>query len=124
MGAMPMERPTDADKELFRAVVGDFREATVKPMFGQLAAFVNGNMFACLLGSRIGVKILDDEIRNELRAIPGSGEFAPGGRPMKQIVAVPAQWASTPELISEWALVALSQVSTLPPKKTQPKMTT
>ena len=33
----------------------------VKPMFGQLGAFVNGNMFAGLFGSSIGVK-LDEEM--------------------------------------------------------------
>jgi TfoX/Sxy family transcriptional regulator of competence genes len=121
---MKMPRPTEADKDLFRQVCGVFSEATIKPMFGQLGAFVNGNMFAGLLGSRIAVKLIDEQSRDELLAIAGTEYFAPGGRPMKQFVVVPAAWSEQPELISEWALVALAQVSALPPKKTQPKMTT
>lgn len=121
---MQIPRPTDADKDLFRRVMGDFREATIKPMFGNLGAFVNGNMFAGLLGSTIAVKLIDPETRDELLAIPGTGYFAPGGRPMREYVTVPAAWAQEPELISEWALIALGQVRELPPKKTQPKMTT
>ncbi len=121
---MTMDRPTEEEKDRFRSIMGVFADATVKPMFGQLGAFVNGNMFACMLGSKIGVKLIDEESRAELLAVPGTEFFAPGGRPMKQIVTVPAAWASQPELISEWALVALAQVSQLPAKKTQPKMTT
>ena len=121
---MKMERPTEEQKDLFRSIMGVFGDATVKPMFGQLGAFVNGNMFACMLGPKIGVKLIDDETREELLAIEGTDYFAPGGRPMKQIVTVPAEWSQHPERISEWALVALAQVSELPPKLTQPKMTT
>lgn len=121
---MKMVKATDEEKDFFRQIMGVFGEATVKPMFGQLGAFVNGNMFACMLGPQIGVKLIDDETRDELLAIPGTDYFAPGGRPMKHIVTVPAAWRQQPELISEWALVALAQVSELPPKKTQPKMTT
>ena len=32
----------------------------VKPMFGNLGAFVNGNMFMGLFGSDVGLKLADD----------------------------------------------------------------
>ena len=111
-----MEPPTDAAKQLFRDIMRDFGEAQVKPMFGALGAFVNGNLFACLLGSRFGVKLTDPEVHAELMAVAGSEPFAPGDRVMKQYVTLPEAWASTPEIISEWALVALRQVRELPPK--------
>ena len=42
---MEILKPTNADKENFRSVVPDDPRAEVKAMFGNLAAFVNGNMF-------------------------------------------------------------------------------
>ena len=111
-----MDLPTDADKQLFREIMGDFSEAQIKPMFGALGAFVNGNLFACLLGSRFGVKLIDPEVQAELMSVAGSEPFAPGGRAMKEYVTLPEVWASSPEKISEWALVALVQVRELPPK--------
>ncbi len=49
-------------------------------MFGNLGAFVHGNMFAGLFGPDVGVR-LDDAWREELAAVAGSGPFGrPGGR--------------------------------------------
>ena len=45
-----MPKASDADKEHFRSVLPDHPEVVVKPMFGNLGAFVNGNMFAGLFG--------------------------------------------------------------------------
>lgn len=59
---MQMPKATDDDKQRFRDAVAALTEsgvAEVKPMFGQLGAFVNGNMFAGLFGSDIGVKLSD-----------------------------------------------------------------
>jgi len=41
-------------------------------MFGNLGAFVNGNMFMGLFGSDVGVKLPDDA-RQQLLAQPGTG---------------------------------------------------
>ncbi|MEO8284166.1 MAG: TfoX/Sxy family protein, partial [Pseudarthrobacter sp.] len=56
---MEMPKATDADKERFRTVVPGHPDVTIKPMFGNLGAFVNGNMFAGLFGSTIGVKLAE-----------------------------------------------------------------
>ena len=52
-----MPRPSEADKERFRSLVPEDHRIQVKPMFGNLGAFVNGNMFMGLFGSDIGVKL-------------------------------------------------------------------
>ena len=54
---MEMPKASDADKEHFRSVVPDHPEVVIKPMFGNLGAFVHGNMFAGLFGPTIGVKL-------------------------------------------------------------------
>lgn len=51
---MQIPKPSDADKDRFRAVVPENPDVVVKPMFGNLGAFVNGNMFAGLFGPMIG----------------------------------------------------------------------
>ena len=56
---MEMPKASDADKEHFRSVVPDHPGVVIKPMFGNLGAFVNGNMFAGLFGPTIGVKLSD-----------------------------------------------------------------
>ena len=57
-------------------------------MFGQLAAFVNGNMFMGLFGSDIGVKLSPTD-QEPLRQA-GGGDFGPAERPMGGYVSLPA----------------------------------
>ena len=52
-----MPKPTEADRERFTALVPEAPDVVVKPMFGNLGAFVNGNMFMGLFGSDVGVKL-------------------------------------------------------------------
>jgi TfoX/Sxy family transcriptional regulator of competence genes len=113
---MQIAKPSDDDKTLFRAVVPDNPDVVVKPMFGNLGAFVNGNMFAGLFGSSIGVRLPDEVSRRELEHVEGSGPFGPSERPMGGYVAVPAAWSSEPERISEWVAIAFVQVQQLAPK--------
>lgn len=49
-------------------------------MFGNLGAFVNGNMFMGLFGPDIGVKLPADELERLAQA--GGGPFGPAERPM------------------------------------------
>jgi hypothetical protein len=85
---MKIPKPTDADKERFRALVPDDPRVTVKPMFGNLGAFVNGNMFMGLFGSDVGVKLPPDGAA-ELLAADGAGPFGPPERPMGGYVTLP-----------------------------------
>src|SRR6266700_7662546 len=69
---MEIPKPTEDDREFFRSLVPDEPSVEVKPMFGNLGAFVNGNMFAGLFGPDVGVR-LDDAGNDELAVIKGSG---------------------------------------------------
>jgi TfoX/Sxy family transcriptional regulator of competence genes len=115
---MKMPKHSDEDKARFRALVPDAPGVEVKPMFGSVGAFVNGNMFAGLFGSDIGVK-LDDAAKAELSAIDGSGPFGPAERPMGGYLSMPPSF--TEEQASEWIERAREHVATFPPKAKKPK---
>jgi TfoX/Sxy family transcriptional regulator of competence genes len=85
---MKIPKLTDADRERFRALVPDASDVETKPMFGNLGAFVNGNMFMGLFGSDVGVKI-DEPDRVKLAGLPGAGPFGPAERPMAGYVTLP-----------------------------------
>ena len=112
---MEIPRPSEDDKKRFRSLVPDDPRVEVKPMFGNLGAFVNGNMFMGLFGSTIGVK-LDHTGQQELLAVAGTGPFGPEDRPMGGYVAMPATWKGG-EKAADWAARSLSFVAAMPPKK-------
>ena len=112
---MQIPKATDDDKSRFRGLVPAGQDIEVKPMFGNIAAFVNGNMFMGLFGSDIGVKLNpSDEAR--LRE-SGGGPFGPAERPMGGYVTLPETMSA--DELDRWINSALSYVAELPPK--QPK---
>ena len=112
---MEILKPTDADKENFRSVVPDDPRAEVKAMFGNLAAFVNGNMFMGLFGPNLGVQLSEDD-GTALEAVGGTRDFGPEGRPMKKYIRVPDGWADDAGATVAWAEMAFDHVSSFPPK--------
>ncbi|HEY5857489.1 MAG TPA: TfoX/Sxy family protein [Aldersonia sp.] len=110
---MKMPKPTEADKEHFRALVPTAAGVEVKPMFGNLAAFVNGNMFAGLFGASVGVKLGADD-HAELAAL-GGGPFGPEERPMGGYLTLPPTLTS--EQAAQWVDRARGHIATLPPKR-------
>lgn len=111
---MEMPKATEADKDRFRSLVPDDAGVEVKPMFGNLAAFVNGNIFLCLLGADVGVK-LDRSDADALTA-KGGGPFGPGEKPMAGYVTLPGAWAGSPAKARPWIDKALAGAAALPPK--------
>lgn len=110
--AVKMPKASDADKDRFRDLietVAHIPGVEVKPMFGQLGAFVNGNMFAGLFGSSIGVK-LDEQGTTQLRDL-GGGPFGPDERPMGGYTTIPDAVEPQP-----WVEHSAAYVGTLPPK--------
>src|SRR4051812_24004031 len=97
---MIIPKPTDGDRERFRSLVPDEPGVETKPMFGNLGAFVNGNMFMGLFGAQVGVK-LGDADRDKLLSEPGTGPFGPEERPMSGYVALPGGW--TPKAARKWS---------------------
>lgn len=116
---MQIPKPTEADRDRFRALVPDEPGVETKPMFGNLGAFVNGNMFMGLFGSDVGLR-LDEPDRSKLEAMPGAGPFGPGERPMGGYVTLPADWNT--RKATPWIAKAHAAAAALPPK--QPKKKT
>jgi len=118
---MHIPRPSQETQELFRALVPDAPGVQVKPMFANLGAFVNGNMFAGLFGDSIGVRLPDESVRAELLAVEGAGPYGPAERPMGGYVSLPEEWKDDPDRLREWIGVALEQVGRMPPKEKKPR---
>ena len=114
---MQIPKPTDADRERFHALVPDAPNVEARPMFGNVGAFVNGNMFMGLFGSDLGVK-LDEPDRAKLAAQPGAGPYGPAERPMTGYVTLPADW--TNRKAKPWIAKAYATAAALPPKQAKP----
>ncbi len=113
--AMSMPRPSDEAKEAFRALVPAGDAVTTKPMFGNLAAFVNGNMFAGLFGDDLFVRVSAAD-RDALLA-KGGRDFEPmPGRAMTGYVVLPSGWRTSASGAARWITTALQATTRLPAK--------
>ena len=112
---MEMPKPTEDDKDYFRSLVPDDGRVEVKPMFGNLGVFVNGNMFMGLFGADVGVK-LDEADRAVLTEKHGGGPFGPEEQPMGGYVTLPSAWRATPAEAEPWIAKSLALIAALPPK--------
>jgi TfoX/Sxy family transcriptional regulator of competence genes len=103
--------------DLFRSLVPEDDRVTVRPMFGNISAFVNGNMFFGVFGSDLFVR-LSSEDRLDLLRNKGSSMLEPmKGKPMKDYVVLPENWRVKPETLRSWISKSLEWSSKLPPKK-------
>jgi len=114
---MHIPRQTTEARALFDRLVPDDPRVEVKPMFGNVAAFVNGNMFMGVFGDVVGLKLTEPDLR-ALQAA-GGGPFGPAGRPMGGYVSLPDR--STDESAKPWVRKSLDYVSGLPPKTAKPR---
>lgn len=104
-----------ATTELFKSLVPRDPGVELKPMFGHIAAFVNGNMFAGTFGDSIIVR-LDQERQRDLLKKPGAALFEPmPGRPMKSYVQLKVSLGS--EEIASAIHTALKLTSAMSPKE-------
>jgi TfoX/Sxy family transcriptional regulator of competence genes len=117
---MEMPKATEEDKERFRSLVPDRPDVMVKPMFGNLGAFVNGNMFAGLFGPTIGIK-LSPEDRQELESAERTVPFGPAERPMGGYTGLPEMWNEEGDgddaRAKAWIHKAFDYMAGLPPKE-------
>ena len=112
---MPFPRADEKTRALFQSVVPDDARVRVRPMFGHLAAFVNGNMFGGFFGSDIMVRLPDAE-RERLVKEEGASPFAPMGRAMRDYVLLPRSWHSDPDRIRRVLRQSMEWAAGLPPK--------
>jgi TfoX/Sxy family transcriptional regulator of competence genes len=108
---------SDGEAEAFLAsVLPSDPMVKVRPMFGNKAAFVNGNMFVGLYGSDLFVR-LPEESREELLKRKGASVFEPmKGRTMKEYVVIPSSWKKRPETAKSWVARSFAWAKDLPPK--------
>jgi len=94
----PMPKPSDQAKGAFTRLVPDGPAVTLRPMFGNLAAFVNGNMFAGLFGEDLFVRLSEDDSAGVRKQ--GGRDFEPmPGRAMRGYVTVPGTWRAKPDAV-------------------------
>ena len=104
----------------FESLVPEDPAVEVRPMFGNVAAFVNRNMFLSVFGNQVAVR-LDEEDRGELLAEDGAVPFEPmEGRPMKEYVVLPAAWHGDVAKLASWFDRSAMWTRTLPPKTKKP----
>jgi TfoX/Sxy family transcriptional regulator of competence genes len=115
---MKMPRPSEDAKAAFARAVPDEPAVTIKPMFGQMSAFVNGNMFCGIFGEDFFVRLPEDEIAKVKKQ--GGRDFEPmAGHKMSGYVMVPGDWRKKPPT----ALIkrALEETRKMPAKNNKPK---
>jgi TfoX/Sxy family transcriptional regulator of competence genes len=113
---MKVPRPGAEDRAFLLSVLPKDPRVSVRPMFGNDAAFVNGNLFAGLFGSELFVRLSGEDQETLLRE-EGASRFAPmKGRPMTGYVVLPDRWRAEPQRVRAWVARSLSWASGLPAK--------
>jgi TfoX/Sxy family transcriptional regulator of competence genes len=115
MSSMTLPKPSEQTKAAFQKLVPPDPAVTTRPMFGNLAGFVNGNMFCGLFGEDLFVRVSDED-QAKVRKQGGRAFEPMPGRAMTGYVVVPAGWQKKPDATRAWIVTALSWSRTLPAK--------
>jgi TfoX/Sxy family transcriptional regulator of competence genes len=116
---MKIPRADEKSKEFFKSFLPEDTRITIRPMFGNISAFVNGNMFAGVFGDDLFFRLSDDDKR-ELLETKGTSPLEPmKGRPMKDYVVIPKTWHNQHEKIRRLVTQSLEWTGRLPPKKSK-----
>ncbi len=114
---LKIPHPDKKSIDFFKSLVPDDPRVTVRPMFGNLSAFVNGNMFFGLFGNDLFLR-LSSQDQQELLKQKGARFLEPmKGRPMKNYELIPETWKNEPDTIHIWVSRSLAWSSKLPAKK-------
>jgi len=118
---MKMPKPTaDATTMLERLVAKDPR-LEVKKVFGQPAAFANGNMCFGTFGADVFLR-LGEADQKLATSLAGVRPFEPmAGRPMKGYFVFPRSILQDRKRSREWVERSIRHALTLPPKKPKTK---
>jgi TfoX/Sxy family transcriptional regulator of competence genes len=115
MSPMSMPRPSEHAKAAFQKLLPPDPAVSTRPMFGNLSAFVNGNMFCGLFGEDLFVRVSDED-QTKLRKQGGKAFEPMAGRAMSGYAVIPSGWQKKPDAARAWIVTALSWSKTLPPK--------
>ncbi len=102
---------------LFLAALPDDPRSSSVTMFGGVAGMVNGNMYGGLWADTVMVR-LDEAEQKRVLALPGGKPFDPmgKGKPMKDMVLLPAEVMKRPAELRAWLAKALDFTAAMPPK--------
>lgn len=110
-----MPKPSEQAKAAFQKLVPPDSAVTTRPMFGNLAGFVNGNMFCGLFGEDLFVRVSDDD-QAKVRKQGGKAFEPMPGRAMTGYVLVASGWQKKPDATRAWIVTALTWSRQLPAK--------
>jgi TfoX/Sxy family transcriptional regulator of competence genes len=101
----------------FLEIASSHPEAATRKMFGQPAAFVNGQMCFGVFGDELFLRLGEND-RLKAESIPGAHLFEPmPGRPMREYVVFPPKlWEDRPAF-EDWVKRSISYANALPPKE-------
>ncbi|HVZ74399.1 MAG TPA: TfoX/Sxy family protein [Polyangia bacterium] len=107
---------------IFLAALPDDPRVETRPMFGGIAAKVNGHFFAGLFGLSAIVELPEKE-RAEALALEGAGPFDPmgDGRARSHKVMLPERFMRSPKELRRWLSRSFKLAAALPPKNEKPK---
>jgi TfoX/Sxy family transcriptional regulator of competence genes len=115
MAPASLPKPSEEAKAAFSELIPDEPAVTLKPMFGNLSAFVNGNMFAGLFGEDLLVRLPEPEIAAVKKQ--GGRDFEPmPGRVMRGYVILPKTWRTEPDPAVVLIKRSLALTRTMPAK--------
>lgn len=114
---MNFPSPDEDTKEFFKSVLPLDSRIVIRPMFGNVASFVNGNMFAGTFGKELMVRLAEED-RRKLVETKVTSLFEPmKGRPMKEYILVPRAWMKQEDIVRRWMSKSFTWAAMLPPKK-------
>ena len=114
---MKMAKPTAAALAAFEALVPTEEGIGRRPVFGQPAAFLEGNMFLGVFGDTVIVRLSEAD-RERAASELGARPFEPmPGRPMREYVVLPANVFADRAVAKSWVDRAVAFASRLPKKK-------
>src|SRR5438034_655477 len=110
-GPMKMPKPSEEAKAAFARVVPDEPAVTLKPMFGQMSAFVNGNMFCGIYGEELVVRAppaspASGEVKDPSPPPGGFAADLPGEGDVKSPSPPPGGFAADPPASGEVKLLS------------------
>ena len=118
---MKIQKADPVSVEYFKTIVPKDSRVTTRPMFGNLSAFVSGNMFMGVYGKDLFVRLSEPQ-QEELMKHKGAGLFeVMPGRVMSGYIILPRSWREDEmHNVKKWVSLSLEFAAKLPSKKKKP----
>jgi TfoX/Sxy family transcriptional regulator of competence genes len=118
MQGLKIPRASEEAEKFFMSIVPKGRNITIRPMFGNKAAFVSGKLFIGLYGDDLLLRLPEEDAQKLLRD-EGATEFEPmKGRTMRGYVVAPRSWKKEGKTLQKWVARSLEWTDSIPSKPT------